>query len=233
LDAEPENGILHWMKTRFLSLLMVLTLGALGLVAFALSFMLSTVGHFFEQYVAEFGRAASLSQLLLGFVLTPLLIALMFKVLPDAHVAWRDVLLGAFVTALLLRVGVYVLSFFMGRYVVGSIYGAAGALVGILFFVYYVAQMLFLGAEFTRVYAMQHGRGIRPYDRAVLWVREKPLALPAPAPIAPPPPPVPAVLPPLPPEETPARKLEKRTAVGLLSMAVVMFVAFLIGRKSA
>ena len=173
IDPEPDNGILHWLKTRFISLGMVLTLGVLFLLAFGLSFTLTSIGDIIVEYVPELSTTASVSQFVIVFIVTPLLVGLLFKVLPDASVAWRDVMLGAFVTALLLRVGVYVLSFFTSSFFVGSIYGAAGALVGILFFVYYSAQIVFFGAEFTQVYAKRYGKGIHPVSHAVVLVRRK------------------------------------------------------------
>jgi membrane protein len=224
ISPEPDNSLLHWVKTRFLSLIMVLTLGVLFVLAFGLSFMLSAIGDVIVKYVPELSTTASVSQIVLMFVLMPLLVALLFKVLPDASIAWRDVILGAYVTALLLRVGLYVLSFFAQRFFVGSIYGAAGSLVGILFFVYYSAQILFFGAEFTQVYAKKYGSGIHPLSHAVVLVRERRSVLPLlPAPL-----PLPE---PIPVEETPERRLERKTAVAFLSMAVVLFIAFLLGRK--
>ncbi len=227
IDPEPDNGVLHWIKTRFISLGMVLTLGVLFLLAFGLSFTLTSIGGIIAEYVPELSTTASVSQFVIVFIVTPLLIALLFKVLPDASVAWQDVILGAFVTALLLRVGVYVLSFFTSSFFVGSIYGAAGALVGILFFVYYSAQILFFGAEFTQVYAKRYGEGIHPVSHAVVLVRRRRDA-------APPTVPMPELLPelePISPEETPERRFERKTAVGMLSMAVVLLLAFLLGRK--
>lgn len=226
IDPEPENGLLHWAKTRFLSLVMVLTLGVLFLMAFALSFTLTSIGHVIVAYVPELSTPASVSQFVIVFVLTPLLFAVLFKILPDAKIAWRDVILGAYVTALLLRLGIYVLSFVAQNFLVGSIYGAAGSLVVILFFVYYSAQIVFFGAEFTQVYAKNFGGGIHPVSHAVVLVRERhqPVAL------LPPPPPEPMPAPdPL--EDTPERRFERKTAVAFLSMAVVLFIAFLLGRK--
>lgn len=226
IDPEPDNGFLHWVKTRFLSLIMVLTLGVMFVMAFGLSFTLTSIGHVIVRYVPELSTTASVSQFVIVFVLTPLLVALLFKILPDATIAWRDVILGAYVTALLLRVGVYVLSFFAQSFFAGSIYGAAGSLVGILFFVYYSAQIVFFGAEFTQVYAKNFGRGIHPVSHAVVLVRERhqPVALLS----APQPEPLPA---PDPLQETPERRFERKTAVAFLSMAVVLFIAFLLGRK--
>jgi membrane protein len=85
------------------------------------------------------------------------LFAMMYKILPDTQVAWRDVWLGAAVTSLLFSLGKFGIGLYLGRSTVSSSYGAAGSLAVVLIWVYYSAQILFLGAEFTRVYARSHG----------------------------------------------------------------------------
>ncbi|HEY0095400.1 MAG TPA: YhjD/YihY/BrkB family envelope integrity protein, partial [Archangium sp.] len=85
------------------------------------------------------------------------LFAMMYKILPDTHVAWRDVWLGAAVTSLLFSLGKFAIGLYLGTSTVSSSYGAAGSLAVVLIWVYYSAQILFLGAEFTQVYARRHG----------------------------------------------------------------------------
>src|SRR5690606_5900277 len=97
----------------------------------------------------------------LSLAVITLLFAAMFKVLPDARVGWRSVWLGAFVTALLFVAGKFLLGFYIGRSDPGSAFGAAGSLAVVLVWIYYSAMILFLGAEFTQVWARRHGRGIR------------------------------------------------------------------------
>ena len=229
VDPVPDNGLLHWLKTRFLSLTMVLTLGFLFVVAFAMSFGLTTIGGTLADYLPEVARLSSLYQLMIAFVLLPLLLALLFKILPDAHIAWRDVWLGAFVTAILLMIGVYVLSVVVSRILIGSIYGAAGSLVVILFFVYYSAQILFFGAEFTQVYSNKHGRRITPAENAVVLVRERRGEAEEPIYAMP-------IYTSLPRETAAAasqtRRLELRAALGLIVTAVVLLVAYVLGRKT-
>lgn len=230
VDLVPDNGLVHWLKTRFLSLAMVLTLGFLFAIAFAMSFALTTIGGTLAEHLPEVARLSSLYQLIIAFVLLPLLLTLLFKILPDAHIAWRDVWLGAFVTAVLLMSGVYVLSIVVSRFFIGSIYGAAGSLVVILFFVYYSAQILFFGAEFTQVYSNKHGRQITPSENAVVLVRERrdnevePIyAMP--------------VYTDLPRDtigqDSHMRRFELRAALGLALTAVVLLIAFVLGRKSS
>jgi membrane protein len=96
----------------------------------------------------------------LGFI--TLLFAMMFKLLPDMMIAWRNVWVGSFITALLFTVGKYLLGAYLGRSTLSSAYGAAGSFVVVLLWVYYSAQILLFGAASIRVYAKQHGSPIRP-----------------------------------------------------------------------
>lgn len=96
----------------------------------------------------------------IGFI--SLLFALMYKYLPDVKITWRDVGVGAMITALLFTIGKYLLGLYLGESSFGSTYGAAGSLVIFLAWVYYSAQILLFGAEFTQVYARRYGSQIRP-----------------------------------------------------------------------
>jgi membrane protein len=91
-----------------------------------------------------------------------LLFALIYKILPDVKIAWRDVWVGAFITALLFNLGKFLLGFYLGRSTVTSAYGAAGSLIIILLWVYYSTQILFFGAQLTRVYANRYGSHLEP-----------------------------------------------------------------------
>jgi membrane protein len=94
---------------------------------------------------------------LISLIVVALLFALIFRLVPDADIAWQDVWLGALIAALLFELGKFVLGFYFGRSALASNYGAAGSLIIILVWVYYSAQILFFGAAFTRVYALRHG----------------------------------------------------------------------------
>ncbi|MBO9682019.1 MAG: YihY/virulence factor BrkB family protein, partial [Flavisolibacter sp.] len=102
--------------------------------------------------------------------ITTLLFAVIFKVLPDARIKWRDVMAGAFATSLLFMLGKFVITFYINHSSVGTAYGAAGSLVVILLWVYYSSAILFFGAEFTKAYAAKHGSRIYPNQYAV-WVK--------------------------------------------------------------
>src|SRR5262249_27635475 len=100
-----------------------------------------------------------------GFI--TLLFALIYKILPDVKIAWRDVWIGAAVTALLFTLGKYLISLYLGRSSTTSAFGAAGALVVILLWVYYSSQLFLFGAEFTRVYASKRGSPVVPAENAI------------------------------------------------------------------
>ena len=95
------------------------------------------------------------------------LFGMIFKLLPDVYVAWRDVWLGAALTSLLFTLGKVAIGLYLGRTTIGSAYGAAGSLVVVLLWVYYSAQILFFGAEFTKVWALRRGAGAMPTEAAV------------------------------------------------------------------
>ncbi|HEX6181794.1 MAG TPA: YhjD/YihY/BrkB family envelope integrity protein, partial [Chitinophagaceae bacterium] len=96
---------------------------------------------------------------------------IIFKVLPDAKITWKDVMIGAMATAALFMIGKFGISFYIGSANVGSTYGAAGSLVVLLVWVYYSSVILYFGAEFTKAYAAKFGRRIMPNDYAV-WVKQ-------------------------------------------------------------
>ena len=114
----------------------------------------------------------------LGVIST--LIALIYKILPDARVAWRDVWVGAIATAILFMIGKYLIGLYIGKTSVGSAFGAAGALAVLLVWIYYSAQIVLLGAEFTRVYANRFGARVRPSAQAVPGAERGRAAHPAP-----------------------------------------------------
>jgi membrane protein len=102
-----------------------------------------------------------------SFAVITLLFALIFKYLPDAQIAWSNVWIGAAITALLFAIGKFILGFYLGNSAIGSAYGAAGSILVVLVWIYYSAQILFFGAEFTKVYANRYGAGIIPAPNAV------------------------------------------------------------------
>jgi len=152
-----ENGIWVLLRTRLLSFGLVLGLGFLLLVSLVISAAIAVLGKWWNG-VFE-GWEALLQSLNFGISLaaTTLLFALIYKIMPRARIAWRDVLVGAGVTALLLEIGKFLIGLYLGKTSVASGFGAAGSLVVLLVWVYFAAQIFLLGAEFTWVYSHAYG----------------------------------------------------------------------------
>lgn len=167
VQPKPGRGILGTMKDRFFSFTMVLGVGFLLLVSLILSTVVAAVGEFVTGLASEAVILANILNFAISFGMVTLLFALIFKVIPDVQIGWRDVWLGAVVTALLFTLGKWAIGFYLGQSAPSSTYGAAGSLIVLLLWVYYSAQILFLGAEFTQVYAHQSGRSIIPDNDAV------------------------------------------------------------------
>jgi membrane protein len=164
---KPNRGLWGVIRTRLISVAMILTLGFLLMVSLVVSAALAALGGWLRGLT---GGAVAVGWILdvtisLGVIAT--LIALIYKVLPDAVISWRDVWIGAGVTALLFLLGKYLIGLYIGRACVGSAFGAAGSLAVLLVWVYYSAQIMLLGAEFTRVFANRFGSKVRPSKAAV------------------------------------------------------------------
>jgi membrane protein len=145
------------LRTRLLSFGLVLVLTFLLLISLVVSAMLSM----FEQYVGSlWGSSAILFTTLTSFVsfcVIACLFAVIYKMLPDERLSWQDVAIGSMFTACLFTIGKYLIGFYIGKSAVASSFGAAGSVIAILLWVYYSAQILFLGAEFTRQFAIRFG----------------------------------------------------------------------------
>jgi len=159
-DVKPNKergGVINFLRTRLLSFAMVLVIGFLLLVSLVVSAVLAALGAWFDHLLPGWTVMWQGVNLLVSFGVITVLFAMMYKILPDTHVAWKDVWLGAAVTSLLFSLGKFGIGLYLGRSAVASSYGAAGSLAVVLLWVYYSAQILFLGAEFTQVYARRHG----------------------------------------------------------------------------
>jgi membrane protein len=156
--AKPEGTtVSRLIRARAASLGLVATLGFLLMVSLAVSAALTAFGDQLNA-ILPFGELiAMVLNAVISFVLLSVLFAAIYKVLPDRHLQWRDVLVGAGVTALLFIVGKSLIGWYIGSSAVGSAYGAAGSLIVLLFWVYYSVQIFLLGAEFTKAYANRHG----------------------------------------------------------------------------
>ena len=151
----PENkGFMKAVITRFWAFLMVMGVGVLLMLSLIASTFLSSIG----ADMLSLSRAQlHWLEFFMSFVVVTLLFAMIYKMLPSKRVAWSDTWIGAAVTSLLFWVGKFAIAVYIGHTAVDSTFGAAGALVVLIVWVYYSAQVFFLGAEFTKEYALRHG----------------------------------------------------------------------------
>jgi membrane protein len=154
----PEiNGLLDLLRTRLLSVAFILGIGFLLLVSLVIDAGISAFAGYLE---AQFsGAALLLSALnsLVSFAVAVVFFAMIFKILPAVDLTWRDVGIGAVVTALLFTIGKFLIGLYLGQSNVASAYGAAGSIITILLWLYYSSLILLFGAEFTKVFARAHG----------------------------------------------------------------------------
>ncbi|CAN5663024.1 YihY/virulence factor BrkB family protein [soil metagenome] len=168
LKPKPKRGWFKMLRNRLLSFSVIISLGFLLLVSLALSGIIDA----FSRRLAEAYPDITviifyIINILLTFFITTVIFGVIFKVLPDAQIKWKDVRAGAITTALLFMLGKFAISFYIGKSNIGSTYGTAGSLVVLLLWVYYSSIILYFGAEFTKAYAIQYGEPIHPNTYAV------------------------------------------------------------------
>ena len=157
-NAEPQGTTLsRLIRARAASLDLVAALGFLLMVSLLVSAGLTAFGNYLNS-ILPFGKLILTAlNTVISVGLISVLLAAIYKVLPDRHLEWGDVMVGAVVTAILFTIGKSLIGWYIGSSAVASTYGAAGALMVLLLWVYYSAQIFLLGAEFTKVYAHRHG----------------------------------------------------------------------------
>ncbi|MFC4160767.1 YihY/virulence factor BrkB family protein [Chitinimonas lacunae] len=157
--ARPDNrsGVWSLLRTRLLSFGMILGIGFLLIVSLVASAALAMLEKWWAPWFGEWLKVAQVVNFLLSFGLITTVFAMIYKIMPRVRISWRDVWLGALVTALLFTIGKAFIGWYIGTSGVASGYGAAGSLIVLLLWVYYSAQIFLLGAEFTWIYAHQFG----------------------------------------------------------------------------
>jgi len=168
VKPKPQRGVMGIIKDRLFSFSMVIGVAFVLLVSLIISAVLSGVGSFMSDALPGGALLWQGINLVVSLGVITVLFALIFKVVPDVEIRWRDVWVGALVTAALFNVGKYALGFYLGSSTVASSYGAAGSVVALVVWVYYSSQLVFLGAEFTQVFARRFGVQIRPSKNAML-----------------------------------------------------------------
>lgn len=159
--TERPSGIFEIIKNRVMSSLIIFLAGFFLFLSMIISSLISTVSNFIDIPFIFY----TLIDNIVSIILLTLLFSMLYKVLPDVEISWGDVWVGGAITAVLFTLGKFLLGLYLARSTVSSAYGAAGSLVVLLLWVYYSAQIIFLGAEFTQVYAKKYGSEILPKNR--------------------------------------------------------------------
>ena len=167
VKAKPSRGIWGFLRSRFLSFAMVGGICFLLLVSLAIEALLKAFSHYVQSALPGGIVIALGVYVIFDFAVVVLLFAMIFKFLPDVKIQWRDVWIGAVMTAILFGIGKWLLGLYLGSGAAGSAYGAASSLITLLLWVYYSSQILLFGAEFTQVYAARSGRAFKPSEYAV------------------------------------------------------------------
>lgn len=168
VKAKPRRGWLKLLTDRLLSSSLVVSLGFLLLVSLLVNGVVLALSDVLTRFVPRLGVVLiSGFNFLISTAVITALFAIIFKVLPDAKIAWKDVRWGAFFTAMLFMLGRYLIGVYVETTATSSTYGAAGSLIVILLWIYYTAAILYFGAEFTQAYANRFGIRIEPADYAV------------------------------------------------------------------
>ena len=168
VQAKPDRGvIMSFIVDRLRSFSIAVGVGFLLLVSLVVSALISGLQNYMNNWLPGIPWVWQTANVVSSFVVVAVLFAMIYKFLPDVIISWKDVWIGAAVTALLFSGGKYGIGIYLGQTATASAFGAAGSLVVLLFWVYYSALISFLGAEFTQVYARRYGLGIQPQKHAV------------------------------------------------------------------
>ncbi len=167
VKAKPKKGWLKLLQNRFLSFSLIASLGFLLLVSLLVNIVITALSNKIDHFFPGVEIIISVVNLAITLVVITVLFGIIFKVLPDVKISWRDVRSGAFFTALLFMLGQYLIGLYIQNFANSSAYGAAGSLIVILTWIYYTSAILYIGAEFTQVYAEALGSRIEPAEYAV------------------------------------------------------------------
>ncbi len=174
LKAKPKRGIIKFLFNRLLSFSLIISLGFLLIVSLVANALMDILNERLTRYFPDtmvyiiYGTNIIM---LLGVI--SLLFAIIFKVLPDGKIKWKDAFVGAFFTSILFLIGKSAIGYYLGNSKLGSTFGTAASVVIILTWVYYTSIILYFGAEFTKVYALEYGGGIVPNETAVFIIKQE------------------------------------------------------------
>ena len=168
VKAKPKRGWLKLLQDRLLSSSLIVALGFLLIVSLIVNGLIVALSGMLTRYLPDVAVIfVNIINVVISFIVITVLFGVIFKVLPDVKIAWKDVRSGALFTAVLFMIGRFLIGLYISTTGAGSTYGAAGSLIVILVWVYYTAAILYFGAEFTQVYAEFKGVKIAPAEYAV------------------------------------------------------------------
>jgi membrane protein len=168
LKPKPKMGLLKLLITRLMSFGVIVSLGFLLLVSLSITALIEALNNRLKAAFPDMAIVIFyIINLIITLSVTTLLFGVIFKVLPDAKIKWKDVLAGAIATSILFMIGKFAISFYISKSNVGTTYGTAGSLIILLLWIYYSSFILYFGAEFTKSYAMKYGSEIHPNEYAV------------------------------------------------------------------
>jgi membrane protein len=166
VKPRPGRGLWTWARSRLLSIFAVVGIGFLLLVSLVASAAIQAMTGWLTAFLPP-STVLEIANFIFSFALTTALFALIYKVLPDVRLRWRDAAVGALITAFLFTIGKYLVGLYLGHSTIGSTFGAAGTLVIVLLWIYYATQIFLLGAEFTQIFANRYGSSMQPKSGAV------------------------------------------------------------------
>lgn len=167
LKAKPKKGLIRYFVNRVLSFAMVVTMGFMMIVSLMASAVIGVLNEKLNTILPDTTFIITVVNNGVSLCIITLLFALIFKYLPDSIVKWKDAIVGSLFTSFLFLLGKYLIGLYLSTSTSASIYGAAGSVIILLLWVYYSSILLYFGAEFTKMYALNHGHGIRPNAYAV------------------------------------------------------------------
>ena len=174
VKAKPKKGWLKFLINRLLSFSLIVGMGFILLVSLIASALLSLLSDRLVRLIPNYTVAVfHIVDTAIILIVISALFTVIFKLLPDAIIAWKDALMGALLTAVLFLTGKFLISYYIGRSNLGVTYGTAASIIILLTWVYYSAMILYFGAEFTKMYALQTGSGIKPKQTAVFIIKKE------------------------------------------------------------
>ncbi len=181
IRAKPKRGWVKFLKNRLLSFSIII---GIGFVMITSLFINSIADLLTDQLTQLFNHESvvlfKIANTIILFFIVSFMFSVIYKVLPDAEISWKDAKIGARFTAFMFILGKFLIGYYLGSSNMANTYGAAAAIIIILSWVYYTAIILYFGAEFTKVYAWKHGKGIKPYENAVFIIKREAKELPNP-----------------------------------------------------